>query len=164
MKFESLRKLYVHELKDLYSAENQILETMPRLIDEADDDGLKKALTAHRQETQRQVSRLEKIFESTDFSPRGHRCKGMAGLIEEGRELLNDDIEQDVLDAAIIAIAQRIEHYEMAAYGTARSYAKKLGEHEAAKLLTKSLEEEGAADRTLTELAERRVNVEAAAV
>ncbi|MGH7541608.1 MAG: ferritin-like domain-containing protein [Gemmatimonadota bacterium] len=161
MKMESLKKLYVHELKDLYSAETQILDALPNLIDVAQDEGLKDALGSHHEETRRQVSRLERIFEGKDFSPRGHRCKGMEGLIEEGRDLVNEDIGQDVLDASIIAAAQRVEHYEIASYGSARAHARKLGEHEDVELLTKSLEEESAADRKLTELAERRINVAA---
>lgn len=162
MKLESLEKLYVHELKDLYSAETQVLEALPRLIEAATDEGLQKALRGHLEETRKQVSRLEQIFEGRDFSPRGQRCKGMEGLLEEGRDLISSDIDQDVRDAAIIAACQRVEHYEMAGYGTARAYAEKLGEYDAAELLTQSLEEEGAADRKLTELAERRINFEAA--
>ncbi len=162
MKLESLEKLYVHELKDLYSAETQVLEALPRLIEAATDEGLRQALRGHLEETRKQVSRLEQIFEGRDFSPRGQRCKGMEGLLEEGRDLISSDIDQDVRDAAIIAACQRVEHYEMAGYGTARAYAEKLGEYDAAELLTQSLEEEGAADRKLTELAERRINFEAA--
>ena len=162
MKLESLKSLYVHELKDLYSAETQIQEALPRMIEAADDEGLKDALRSHLKETRDQIGRLETIFEDLEYSPRGHRCKGMEGLIREGEDLLKDVADDDVLDAAIISASQRIEHYEMAGYGVARAYAEKLGDYSAADLLRKSLEEEGAADRKLTDLAERRINFEAA--
>ncbi len=163
MKLESLEKLFVHELKDLHSAESQMIEALPKMIEAANDEGLKRAFRSHLEETRKQLSRIEKIMEGTEFSPRGSRCKGMEGLIEEGSDIIKKpDIEPDVLDAALIAAAQRIEHYEMAGYGVARTYAEKLGRYDAADLLQKTLDEEGAADRELSRLAERRINFEAA--
>lgn len=158
MKLDSLTKLYVHELKDLHSAERQILEALPKMIDAATDDGLKQAFRDHLEETRGQLERLDRIFATLEFSPQGHHCKGIEGLLEEGRELIGSDIEPEVLDAGLIAAAQRVEHYEMAGYGVARTYAEQLGDHRAAELLQKTLEEEGAADRKLTAIAERHVN------
>ncbi len=164
MKLESLKKLYVHELKDLHSAERQLADAIPMLVDAANDSELKKALTHHLKETKDQIARLETIFSDLDFSPTGHKCKGMEGLIEETKDILKSDIDPDVTDAAIIACCQRCEHYEMSAYGTARAFAEKLGEYKAADLLQKTLDEEGKADRTLTTLAERSINFEAMSV
>lgn len=161
MKLENLKKLYVHQLKDLYSAENQIIDAMPRMVEAAEDDDLKQAFKDHLKETKTQVKRLEKIFSKLDFGPRGEHCKGAEGLIEEAKDLLKSDIEQPVLDAGLIAAAQRIEHYEMAGYGCARAFAEKLGYQDAADLLQETLDEEAAADEKLTRLAERRLNFEA---
>ncbi len=161
MNLDSLTKLYVHELKDLYSAEKQLIEALPKMIAAAGNKDLKKALKDHLAATRRQVQRLDKVFTRTDFSPRGHKCAGMEGLIKEGASLLKEDSEPDVLDAAIIAAAQRVEHYEMAGYGVARTYAEKLGDYKAADLLQESLEEEAQADRLLSRLAERTINFEA---
>jgi ferritin-like metal-binding protein YciE len=152
----------VHELKDLYSAETQLVEELPGMADKASDSDLKKAFRAHLEETKRHRSRLEQIFKDLEFSPGGHRCEGIAGLIKEARELTRDVTDAEVLDAALIAAAQRVEHYEMAGYGVARAYAEKLGDYAAADLLQQSLDEEGAADRKLTTLALRRINFEAA--
>lgn len=163
VKLDNLKKLYVHELKDLYSAENQILEALPKMIEAAGDDGLKKAFRHHLEQTRTQVQRLEKIFKGLDdFSPGGHKCKGMEGLIKEAEGLMKDVTEPEVMDAALIASAQRVEHYEMAGYGTARTYAEKLGEYAAADLLQETLNEEGATDQKLSRLAERSINFEAA--
>lgn len=158
MKLDSLKKLYVQELKDLYSAENQLLEALPKMEKASTDDELKKAFHSHLKETEVHVQRLEKIFQSLDFEPGGHKCAAMEGLIEEAEELLKSDADPRVLDAALIAAAQRVEHYEMAGYGTTRAYAEKLGEYEAADLLQKTLNEEGHADQTLTRIAERSIN------
>lgn len=158
MKLDSLRKLYVHELKDLWSAENQILKALPAAIDAADDDDLRSALRSHHEETRGQVGRLETVFEEMDFSPRGHHCAGMEGLLKELDGALDSEPEKDVRDAMIISALQRVEHYEMAGYGVARAFARKLGESAAADLLQETLEEEGRADRRLTELAEQRIN------
>jgi ferritin-like metal-binding protein YciE len=161
MNLDSLMKLYVHELKDLYSAEKQLVDALPKMISAASNKDLKKALKDHLTVTRRQAQRLEKVFARTDFSPRGHKCEGMEGLIKEGASLLKEDSEPDVLDAAIIAAAQRVEHYEIAGYGTARTYAEKLGDYRAADLLQESLEEEAQADRLLSRLAERTINFQA---
>ena len=161
MKLESLHKLWIHELKDLHSAETQILETLPRMVAAASHDELKMALAEHLQETRTHVSRLEKIFKSLDFSASGQRCKGMEGLLEEGRALLEDAAEPQVRDAAIISACQRVEHYEIAGYGTAGAFAELLGEHEAVDLLQATLDEESAADTALSRLARKRINFEA---
>jgi ferritin-like metal-binding protein YciE len=161
MELDDLRKLYVHELKDLYSAENQLLKALPKMENAAKDPGLKKAFAAHLKETQRHVKRLEDIFGRLDFKPGGQKCAGMEGLIEEGSDMIAEDAPADVKDAALIAAAQRIEHYEMAGYGTARTYAEKLGDYRAADILQETLNEEALADQKLTRLAVRRINFEA---
>ena len=161
MNLDSLTKLYVHELKDLYSAEKQLVEALPKMITAASNKDLKKALKDHLADTRRQVQRLDKVFARTEYSPRGHKCEGMEGLIKEGASILKEDSDPDVLDAAIIAAAQRVEHYEMAGYGVARTYAEKLGDYKAADLLQESLEEEAQADRLLSRLAERTINFQA---
>ena len=158
MKIDSLQKLFVQELKDLYSAENQLLEAIPKMAQAASDHKLKQAFHDHLQETKHHVARLEVIFKDTEFEPGGHKCEAMEGLINEGNSLIRSDIAANVLDAALVAAAQRIEHYEMAGYGTARAFAEKLGEHEAADLLQQTLNEEGHANQTLTRLAERSLN------
>ena len=163
MNVESMEKLLVHELKDLYSAENQILEALPRMAEKATHLELKEAFEEHRAQTEEHVKRLERIFDGLDFKPGGQKCKGMAGLLEEGEEVMEDAGDDDVRDAGMIAAAQRVEHYEMAAYGSARTYARLLGMNEAYQLLQKTLDEEGATDRKLTQLAEKRVNKDALA-
>lgn len=164
MKLDSLEKLFIHELKDLYSAENQILETLPKMIDAAEAPELRQALKDHEKETREQVRRLEKIFRGLEYEPGGHRCVGMEGLLKEGEELIKEIDDSQVRDAALIAASQRVEHYEMAGYGVARAYAEKLAAYEAADLLQKSLDEEGAADRAMTRLAERSINFVATAI
>lgn len=161
MKLESLHKLWIHELKDLHSAENQILEALPKLAAASSHDELQTALGEHLKETRTHVARLEKIFKGLDFEPTGQRCKGMEGLLEEGKGMLTAEAEPMVRDAGIIASCQRVEHYEIAGYGTAAAYAEILGEHEAAKLLQETLDEESAADTRLTRLARKRINFEA---
>ena len=162
LKLDSLEKLYVMELKDLYSAENQLLDALPKIIDAVSDECLKTAFQKHLKETNQQVARLEKIFSKMEFSPDGHKCEGMAGLLKEGEELMKaKDIDDHVRDAALIAAAQRCEHYEMAGYGTARTYAEKLGDYEAADLLQETLNEEGATDQHLSRIAERSINFQA---
>ncbi len=162
MKLESLHDLYVDELKDLYSAENQLLKALPKMAKAASTEELRTAFKEHLEETRGQVQRLERIFEELDARPKGKKCKAMEGLIEEGKEIMSEDIEPNVLDAALIAAAQRVEHYEIASYGCARTYARLLGYDEAAELLQETLDEEAAADKKLTELAESTINVEAA--
>jgi ferritin-like metal-binding protein YciE len=160
MKLESLRDLYVDELKDLYSAENQLLKALPKMAKAASSAALRSGFEGHLEETKGQVVRLETIFKELDASPKGKKCKAMEGLIEEGKEVMEEDAEPAVMDAALIAAAQRVEHYEMAGYGTVRTYAQLLGFERAAKLLQQTLEEEGAADKKLTKLAQR-INVDA---
>jgi ferritin-like metal-binding protein YciE len=163
MKIDSLRKLYVHELKDLWSAEHQILDAMPALLRSVQNQDLARAFEEHLDETQTQVERLRTIFADLEFEPGGHRCKGMEGLLKEVSDVLGDDVTDEVRDAAIVAAAQRVEHYEMAGYGVARTFAEKLGDYAAADLLQKSLNEEAHADQMLTRLAERHINFEAQA-
>ena len=161
MELDSLQKLYVEELKDLYSAEKQILQALPKMVKKASHAQLKAAFQERLEVTQGQLERLDQIFEALGKSPRGKKCKAMEGLIEEGKETMQEDMDDDVMDAALIAAAQRIEHYEIAGYGTVRTYANLLGEKEAAKLLQQTLDEEGDADKKLTQLAESSINVEA---
>lgn len=160
MKVENLQKLLVEELRDLYSAEKQLLKSLPKVVKKASSAKLKKAVEKHRVETEQQVERLEKVFELLGEKARAKKCLAMEGLIEEVQELMQEDIEPDVLDAGLIAAAQRIEHYEMAGYGCVRTYANLLGNTKAAKLLQKTLDEEGKTDKILTQLAES-INVEA---
>jgi ferritin-like metal-binding protein YciE len=158
---DNLRKLYINELRDLYSAENQLLKALPKMAKGASSDELRQAFESHLQETEGHVERLETIFEDLDESPKGKTCHGMKGLVEEGSEILEEEGEESVLDAGIIAAAQKVEHYEIASYGTVRTFAELLGEKDAAKLLQQTLDEEGAADEKLNELAEGIVNPEA---
>ncbi|MFC7336808.1 ferritin-like domain-containing protein [Haloferula chungangensis] len=161
MKLENLEKLLVHELKDLHSAETQLVDALPKMAEASEHTDLKKAFRDHLKETEQHVVRLEKIFEGLDFEPGGHRCQAMAGLIKEGEGMISADAEAEVRDAGLIAAAQRVEHYEIAAYGTAVALATKLGKHEIADALRETLEEEGLADRHLTQLAERVINFKA---
>jgi len=162
MKLQSLHDLYVEELKDLYSAENQLLKALPKMAKAATAEPLREAFEEHLEVTKQQVERLEKIFEALGKTPKGKKCVAMEGLIEEGSEMIQKkDIEPEVLDAALIAAAQKVEHYEMAGYGTVRTYAKLLGEDEAAELLQETLNEEGEADEKLTSLAESQINLDA---
>ena len=163
MEIDSLRKLYVDELKDLYSAEKQLIQALPKMAKKASNAQLKQAFQQHLEITQMQLERLDRIFEALEKSPRGKKCKAMEGLIEEGKEMMQEDMEPEVMDAALIAAAQRVEHYEIAGYGTVRTYANLLGEKDAAKLLQQTLDEEGQADKILTQLAESSINVEALA-
>lgn len=161
MKLDSLNKLYVDELKDIYSAETQITKALPRMVKTATAPELKAAFEAHLQQTYGQIERLERFFQTLEKSPRGKKCVGMEGLLEEGKEVMGEDIDPEVLDAALIAAAQKVEHYEIASYGTARAYARLLGDNAAVELLTLTLEEEVASDEKLTHLAESGINVAA---
>ena len=163
MKLETLHDLYVDELKDLYNAENQLLKALPKMAKAASDPQLAQAFTDHLEETAGHVDRLEKIFKKLDASPKGKKCKAMEGLLEEGKDLMAEDAAPSVMDAALIAAAQRVEHYEMAGYGCVRTYARLLGYEEAADLLQETLDEEGTADKKLTDLAETIINAEAVA-
>ncbi|MFN0017657.1 MAG: ferritin-like domain-containing protein [Pirellulaceae bacterium] len=163
MKLNSLQELLVDELKDLYSAENQLLKALPKMAKAASHADLKAAFEDHLEETKGQVERLETIFEKLDGSPKGKKCKAMEGLIEEGSEVIEAEGEESVKDAALICAAQKVEHYEIAGYGCARTFAQLLGLDEVADLLQETLDEEGNADKKLTELAETAINVEASA-
>ena len=161
MEMESLRDLYIDELKDLYSAEKQLVRALPKMMKNATNAQLKEAFRNHLAETEGHVARLEQIFESLESSPRGKKCVGMEGLIEEASELLEEDAEDDVLDAGLISKAQHVEHYEMAGYGTVRTWAQILGEDQHVSLLEQTLQEEKNADRLLTQIAESSVNIDA---
>ncbi len=160
MKLETLKDLYIHELKDLYSAENQIIKALPKMVKAASHPKLAEGFKKHLEETKEHAARLEKILKSHDETTRGPKCKGMEGVIKEGQEMIEEDADEDVRDAGLITAAQRVEHYEMAGYGTARTYANLLGDKTNAKLLQKTLDEEGATDKKLTKLAET-INVDA---
>lgn len=160
MKLETLNELYIDELKDLYSVENQILKALPEMVKAAHAPDLKAGFEAHLRQTQEHVSRLEQIFTKMGESPRGKHCKGMEGILAEGKDLLKADADPDVLDAGLITAAQHVEHYEIAGYGTVRTYAQLLGQNDAAKLLQQTLNEEEQTDQKLTQLS-TRINVEA---
>jgi ferritin-like metal-binding protein YciE len=157
----SLDDLFLHELRDLYSAENQIIKALPKMAKNATSPQLKRAFEEHLGQTREQAERLKQIFERLDESPGRQKCKGMEGLIEEGADLMEEDIDGGVLDAGLIGAAQRVEHYEIAAYGTARAFAEQLGNSHAAKLLQRTLDEEAATNDKLTTLAESLINREA---
>ena len=161
MDLQTLRDLYIAELKDLCSAERQLIKALPRMADNATNADLGEALAAHLEQTKEHAMRLENILEALEVKLDGKRCVGMAGLIEEADELLRERPTEDVLDAGLIAKAQRIEHYEIAAYGTVRSYALVLGEKDHAALLQQTLDDELHTDKLLTLLAESSVNAEA---
>ncbi len=163
MEVATLQDLLVEDLKDLYSAENQLMKALPKMAKKASDPQLKNAFQTHLRETEGQVERLIRVFEQLEEKPGGKKCKAMEGLIEEGKELMGEDIDPDVLDAGLIGAAQKVEHYEIAGYGTVRTYAKLLGHNDIAKLLQQTLDEEGATDKKLTQLAENGINVEAEA-
>jgi ferritin-like metal-binding protein YciE len=161
MELEHLMDLYVDELKDTYNAEKQLLRALPKMAKKAEHPELRQAFENHAAMTEEQVRRLETIFDDLKLPKRGKKCRGMEGLIEEGREMMEEEADPDVMDAAMIASAQRIEHYEIAAYGTLRTYAKQLGLQEHASLLQRTLDEEGETDKLLTRIAETRVNRDA---
>jgi len=163
MKIATLEDLLVEELRDLYSAETQLVKALPKMAKAAGSDELRTAIENHLQETQGQVQRLEQIFEHLSARPKGKKCAAMEGLIEEGKELMQEDIEDEsVMDAGLIAAAQKVEHYEIASYGTVRTWAQQLGLNEVAQLLEQTLEEEKQADKKLNQIATEMVNEEAA--
>lgn len=162
MKLQTLEDLFHHELKDLYSAENQLVKALPKMAKAATNPDLQAGFEEHLEQTKGHVERLDKIAGMIGKKLTGHKCKAMEGLVEEGAELIDEDAEDTVRDAGLIGAAQRVEHYEMAGYGTACALAKKLGLDDAADLLEETLEEEKATDEKLTELAESIVTVEAA--
>jgi ferritin-like metal-binding protein YciE len=161
MVMETLKDLYVEELKDLYSAEKQILKGLAKMTKAASHPELKQAFERHAAATEKHVERLERICADLDVSPRGKKCVGMEGLIEEAADLIREKPEPDVLDAGLIAAAQHVEHYEMAGYGCVRTYARQLGYADQAELLQTTLDEEGNTDKLLTAIAERSINLEA---
>jgi len=150
MKIQSLSKLFEDQLKDLYSAESQLVKALPKMAKKASASGLKDAFTSHLEETRQHVERLDQIGENLGLKLNGKKCKAMEGLVEEGADVLEADGPGAVIDAALIAAAQRVEHYEISAYGTARTFAEHLGHPDAARLLQETLEEESAADEKLT--------------
>jgi len=162
MRMDNLQQLFIKELRDLYDAENQITEALPKLIDAAHHPELKSALREHLQVTKQQISRLDQIFQRLNQKATGESCKGMKGVIKEGDEIVSSGGDPSTVDAGIISAAQRVEHYEMAGYGTVRTYAQLLGQQEMARLLQQTLDEEAEADEKLSQIA-RSVNVEAKA-
>jgi ferritin-like metal-binding protein YciE len=161
MQKDSLQELYIDELKDLYSAETQMVKALPKMAKAAANDQLRQAFEEHLRQTSEHVSRLEQIFEQIGEKPNGKKCLGMEGLVKEGSEVMKEDYSDQVKDAGIIGAAQRVEHYEIAAYGTVRTFAELLGESEHVSLLEETLNEEKQADEKLTQLAEE-VNTAAA--
>jgi ferritin-like metal-binding protein YciE len=157
---EGLRELYIDELKDLYSAENQLVKALPQMAKAASSDKLREGFEEHLEQTKGHVRRLEKIFENWGETPKGKKCKGMEGLVEEGAEVIDEDFEDSLMDAALIGAAQRVEHYEIAAYGTVCAFAQELGEEEHVSLLTETLQEEKETDEKLTALA-KEINSQA---
>jgi ferritin-like metal-binding protein YciE len=152
---EGLKELYIDELKDLYNAENQLVKALPKMAKAASSEELSQGFEEHLEQTRGHVQRLEKIFKSLAENPKGKKCKGMEGLVAEGAEVMEEDFEDSVMDAALIGAAQRVEHYEIAAYGTVCAFAQELGENEHASLLKETLEEEKETDEKLTKLAEQ---------
>jgi ferritin-like metal-binding protein YciE len=160
MELDTLEKLYVEELKDLYSAENQILKALPKMIAAANAPKLKRGFTKHLAQTRQHVKRLERIFKGLGYKPGGKHCGGMEGLLKEGAELIKERPDPEVLDAGLITAAQHVEHYEMAGYGTVRTWARVLRRRDDVKLLQQTLNEEGDTDKALTVLA-KAINVAA---
>jgi len=161
MSMDSLMELYIDELKDLYNAENQLVKALPKMARKAAAPELKRAFQEHLEVTKTHVDRLDRIFTGLGEKPTGKTCKAMKGLVEEGKEVIEEDGDPSVLDAALIGAAQRVEHYEMAGYGVVRTFARQLGEDKAADLLQETLNEEGETDKKLTSLAEGLINVQA---
>ena len=161
MKLDTLEQLYISELRDLYSAENQLLKALPKMAKAASSEELKDGFEKHLEQTKGHVRRLEQVFEALDENPKGKTCRAMKGLIEEGSEILKENGEESVLDAGIIVAAQKVEHYEIAGYGSARTFAQLLGQNKAAELLQATLDEESETNEILNKLAESVVNPEA---
>lgn len=161
MQLKTLRDLYIEQLQDLYSAENQLVKALPKMEKAASHPELKQAFQTHLAETERQVQRLEQIFQNLGEKPGGQTCKGMQGLIAEGEEMIKMKGDPSAIDAGLIAAAQRVEHYEIAGYGCVRTYANQLGDQQNAELLQLTLDEEGKTDKLLTQIAESVVNIEA---
>lgn len=159
-KMDSLDALYTDLLKDLYSAEKQIMKALPKMAKAAQSPELQRAFNEHLTQTERQAERIEKIFSDMNGSPRGKKCVGMEGLIEEGNEVMKET-DKEAMDAVLIAAAQKVEHYEIASYGTARSWAERMGHTKAARLLQETLDEESRTNEKLTQIAEKHANLEA---
>ena len=161
MKLDTLKTLYIDELRDLYNAENQLLKALPKMAKGASSEDLKDAFEKHLEQTKSHVERLEEVFQEIGETPKGKTCKAMKGLIEEGSEILKEDGEESVIDAGIIVAAQKVEHYEIASYGSVRTFANLLGKDEEARLLQSTLDEESETNEILNRLAESIVNPEA---
>ena len=161
MALESLQELYLDQLKDLQSAEEQIIDALPKMIEQAKNAELRRGFEKHLNQTKEHLRRLDQIGQRSGERLSGHKCKGMEGLLEEGEELMKERADSDVLDAALISAAQRVEHYEMAGYGCARTYARLLGLDDDERLLQQTLNEEGDTDHLLTDMAERVINPQA---
>jgi ferritin-like metal-binding protein YciE len=162
MELATLQDLYFHELKDLYSAEKQLIKALPKMAEAANNAKLAAGFREHLKQTKGHAERLEQILSGHKQSTRGARCKGMEGIVAEGAEMIEEEADKEVKDAGLISAAQRVEHYEIAGYGTARTYAELLGDKEAAKLLQTTLQEEEETDKKLTTLAKSSINVAAA--
>jgi ferritin-like metal-binding protein YciE len=160
MEHQALKELYIDELRDIYNAENQLVKALPKMAKAANSEELRTGFEEHLEQTRGHVQRLEQIFKELSEKPSGKKCKGMEGLVAEGQEMMSEDFEDDVMDAALISAAQRVEHYEIAAYGTVRTYAELLGEDTAVQLLEQTLEEEKETDQKLTDMASE-INVRA---
>lgn len=160
MQHNALMELYVDELKDLYDAENRLIKALPKMVKAASSGKLRSGFEEHLEQTRGHVDRLKEIFDNMGEKPSGKKCSGMMGIVKEGEEIMEEDFEGEVMDAALISAAQRVEHYEIAAYGCVRTWADLLGENEASALLDKTLEEEKETDEKLTQLAEE-INVQA---
>lgn len=161
MELDTLKKLYIKELKDLFSAENQIIKALPKMVKAATNEDLSAAFEQHLEQTKEHAARLEKILKSHDETTRGPKCHGMEGVLEEGAEMIKEEADDEVRDAGLISAAQRVEHYEIAGYGCVVAYAKLIGDDEGADLLQQTLDEETATDEKLTDLAESVINVSA---
>src|SRR5512142_1079315 len=157
-KMQTLDDMYMDLLKDLYSAEKQLVKALPKMAKSASASDLQDAFQEHLKQTEGHVNRIERIFSDMGGSPRGKKCVGMEGLVEEGSEIMKQDADPEVRDAGLIAAAQKVEHYEIASYGTARTWANRLGYHDAAQVLQQTLDEESMANEKLTRIAESHVN------
>jgi len=162
MELETLKDLYIHELKDLFSAEQQLVKALPKMAKAASNKELASGFQQHLEQTKEHAQRLQRILSSHQATTRGAKCKGMEGLLAEGAEMMEEEADEEVKDAGLIGAAQRVEHYEMAGYGTARTFAELLGDEEGAKLLQTTLEEEKQTDQKLSKLAKSAINVAAA--
>jgi ferritin-like metal-binding protein YciE len=161
MKLDTLQKLYTNELRDLYNAEHQLLKALPKMAKAASSEELKAAFEKHLEQTKSHVKRLEEVFKELDEKPKGKTCRAMKGLIEEGSEILQEEGDESILDAGIIVAAQKVEHYEIAGYGSVRTFAHLLGQNKAAELLQTTLDEESETNEVLNRLAESTINPEA---